>query len=214
LSASAAVPDPPAPEELDPLIEEWAAGRPLVRCHSSEFGATEFNTSRSSGRFRPFTVNRRTMPTLYGAEDFPAALSETVFHDVPIAGPGRAILQSSLTPWLSSTIAPRRTLRLADLRGHGLGRLGVTRLQLIESPASEYPATTAWSLALYQCPRTPDGILWTSRQYDRSAALILFGRRVRRRDLEVVQPPRPLAFGNGLEDVRAAAEQAAILIIE
>lgn len=206
--------DPPAPDELDPLIEEWPAGRGIVRCHSSEYGATEFNPTRSAGRFRPFTVNRRTISTLYGAKNLEGALSETVFHDVPVAGPSRQILISSLIPWLQSMIAPTRPLRLADLRGFGLGRIGTTRAALIDSPASEYLTTAQWAKALYECPQQPDGILWTSRQYDRAATLILFGRRVPRRELRVIEPPRPLAIGEGLEDVRASAEAAGILIVE
>jgi len=154
------------------------------------------------------------VPTLYGAENFQAALSETVFHDVPISGPGREILISSLIPWLFSTIAPRRGLRLVDLRGYGLRRLELRRADLIETPASEYPALAPWGAAFYNCPEAPDGIIWISRQYDRSAALMLFGGRVPRRDLEVVAPPLPLAVGRGLDDVRDAAEAAGILIVE
>jgi hypothetical protein len=214
LSRSGRLGDPPAPGELDPLIEEWPAGREIIRCHSSDYGATEFNPSRRPGRFRPFTVTRRTVPTLYGAEDIDAALSETMFHDVPVSGSGRQILVSSLLPWLQSTIAPTRQLRLVDLRGFGLRRIGTTRASMIDSPATSYEATARWARALHECPRLPDGLLWICRQYDLSAALILFGRRVSRHELRVVQPPRPLAIGPGLDSVRAAAESAGILIVE
>jgi RES domain len=214
LSRSEHLPEPPAPEELDPLIGEWAAGRDIVRCHSSAYGATEFNASRGPGRFRPFTVNRRTVPTLYGAEGLEAALSETIFHDVPVGGFDRQILISSLLPWLRSTLAPTRTLRLVDLRELGLGHIGATRATLIESPASQYATTARWAHALYLAPSEPDGLLWRSRQYDRQAALMLFGGRVTRRELRVVRPPGPLAIGEGLEAVRAAAEAAGILIVE
>jgi RES domain len=213
-SSPSRVPEPPPADELDPLVEEWEPGRPIGRCHSSVYRATEFNATRSAGRFRPFTSARRTVPTLYGAEDFQAALSETVFQDVPVSGPGREVLISSLRPWLFSTIAARRVLRLVDLRGHGLRRLQLRRGDLINTPASDYPALARWGAAFYACPQAPDGIIWVSRQYDRSAALMLFGRRVSRRDLEVIDPPLPLAFGKGLEDVRDAAESAGILIVE
>lgn len=213
-SAEEVLGDPPAPEELDPLIEEWSAEQSIIRCHISEYGATEFNPTRSAGRFRPFTAKRKTVPTLYGAESLEGALSETVFHDVPVTGAGRQILISSLTSFLQSTIVPTRPLRLADLRGFGLGRLGTTRAALIDSPARNYPATAKWAKALYECPQQPDGLIWISRQYDRAAALILFGRRVSRSELRVIEPPSPLAIGAGLEDVRASAEAAGILIVE
>jgi hypothetical protein len=214
LSRSGQPPDPPVPEALDPLIEEWPAGREIVRCHSSEYGATEFNATRGPGRFRPVTVNRRTVPTLYGADGFEGTLSETIFHDVPVVGPDRQILISSLLPWLQSTIAATRILRLVDLRGFGLGRIGASRATLIDSPASEYATTARWAQALYEASSEPDGLLWTSRQYDRQAALMLFGRRVARRELRIIWPPRPLAIGAGLDSVRAAAETAGILIVE
>lgn len=214
LSRRGKLPEPLPPDDLDPLIEEWPAERQIVRCHSSAFGATEFNATRSPGRFRPFTARGRTVPTLYGAEGLEAALSETIFHDVPVAGPGRQILISSLLPWLRSTIASTRPLRLVDLRGFGLRRVGATRSGLIDSPASHYAATTRWAQALHQARYGPDGLLWTSRQYDRQAALILFGGRVARRELRVIEPPRPLALGDGLDAVRAAAEAVGILIIE
>jgi hypothetical protein len=154
------------------------------------------------------------MPTLYGADSFEGALSETVFHDVPVAGPDKRVLISSLVPWLHSTIAPVRALRLADVSGFGLRRIGTTRTALIDAPASEYPATAQWARALYSCPQEPDGIIWISRQYDRAAAMILFGRRVSRRELRLIEPPRPLGIGDGLDDVRSAAEAAGILVVE
>jgi len=113
-----------------------------------------------------------------------------------------------------STLASSRTLRLASLHGNGLRRVGATRAQLIDSEADQYPALTAWGQALHDCQATPDGIIWRSRHYDDSYTFVLFGDRVRRPELEVVEAPLPLAIGRGLERVMELAEQANITIID
>ena len=48
------VPDVPDPLP-DPRVHTWPAGDPIVRCHHISMGATEFNTSNVSRRFRPVT---------------------------------------------------------------------------------------------------------------------------------------------------------------
>ncbi len=53
-----------------------------------------------------------------------------------------------------------------------------------------------------------------SRQNDGAQALLLFGDRVARQDLEVTGPPLPLAFGRGLEELQTAAEKAGILVYD
>jgi hypothetical protein len=113
-----------------------------------------------------------------------------------------------------STLACKRTLRLASLHGHGLRRVRATRAQLIDSEADQYSALAAWGQALHDCPAEPDGIVWRSRHYDDSYVFILLGDRVRRRDLEIVEPPVPLAVGRGLERALQLAELAGITIAE
>jgi hypothetical protein len=102
---------------------------------------------------------------------------------------------------------PRYALR-------GLRRVGAARAQLIDSEADQYPALAAWDQALHDCPAKSDGIVWRSRQYDGSYAFVLYGDRVRRQELQVVEPPLPLAVGRGLERVMELAEQADITIVD
>lgn len=154
------------------------------------------------------------MPFLYAADDIHGAMSETLFHNVPVRGPGRAVLRSRLLPMLISTLAPRRTLTLIQLHGFGLRRLQVSRAELIESEASQYRRTAAWAQALHACRPDVDGLIWISRQHDSSRALMLFGDRLRREDLEVVEASLPLYNGPGLERVQLAAEQAGIAVLE
>jgi len=153
------------------------------------------------------------VPTLYGSNTLDGALSETVFHDVPVRGAFRAVRQGDLTPLMISTLAPKRDLRLAQLHGHGLRRLGLRRSQLLDSEADRYPRTRPWARALHGADSELDGLIWVSRQHDTSRALVLFGDRVERGDLQVVEPPLPLAWGPGLERVQGSAEKAGILVI-
>jgi hypothetical protein len=213
LSSSAGVPAPKAAGELDPLVTEWAAGRPIVRCHNARHGPAEFNRTASPGRFRPVRRRGRIVGTLYGSEDLAGAVSETVFHDLPVGAGPRFLRVEALAPVVASTLSARRLLRLASLHGHGLRRLGATRAQLIDSEADRYPWLAAWGQALHDCPAAPDGLAWRSRHYDDSYALLLFGDRVRRRDLEVVEPPLPLAVGRGLERLMELAERAGITLV-
>lgn len=153
------------------------------------------------------------MSTLYGASTFNGAVSETIFHNVPVRG-YRGILASSLRPLQASTLQCRRALRLVDLRGFGLQRLGVTRRELIDSNPDSYPVTRAWAASLYQAVEDADGMIWVARQHDTSEAILLFGTRVEQGDLEMIAPPRHLAPAGKIEpDVLAAAELAGIAIV-
>lgn len=209
--------DPPVPDpaRLDPLLQTWPSGERIVRCHDSRFGATEFNPGLGRGRFHPFrTATGSAVPTLYGASSLNGALSETVFHDVPLRGPVRVVLRPLLKPMQVSTVVAVRELTLAQLHGYGLRRLEVSRAELLESDAARYGETVRWAQALHACRERVDGLVWVSRQYDTAFALVLFGDRVVRKDLEVAEPPLPLYVGPGFDGLQEAAEQAGITVLE
>jgi hypothetical protein len=156
----------------------------------------------------------RIVGTVYGAQDDAGALAESVFRPVPVGAAVKQVGRARLVPILISTLASNRPLSLASLHGNGLRRIGASRAQLIDSEADEYPALSVWGQALHDCPARPDGIVWRSRHYDDSYVFVLFGDRVRRRELQVVEPPLPLAVGRGLERVMELAEQAEITIVD
>jgi hypothetical protein len=214
VSSSAAVPDPPPADQLDPLVREWGPGVPIVRSHNVAFGATEFNSTASAGRFRPVRRRGRIVGTLYGADDDAGAISETAFHDVPVGVERPLVRLSALTPFVVSTVAARRELRLAWLHGEGLRRIGATRAQLSDTEADQYQALAPWGQALHDCPAEPDGIAWRSRHYDDAYAALLFADRVPRRELEVVVPPVPLVVGRGRERLFELAERAGITLVD
>jgi len=214
LSPSVRIPAPPNPQTLDPLMTIWPAGKQITRCHPSTFGATEFNPrARTPGRFRPIRVGKRVVATLYAADNSDGAISETVFHDVPVEGTDKRVRLSRFDIVLLSTLEIERDLQLIRLHGHGFQRLHINRASLIESEADRYREVALWGQALHDCPARADGLVWRSRHYDDSYAVLLFGDRLRRRDLQVAAPSLPLAIARGLEMVEAAAEDAGITLV-
>jgi hypothetical protein len=208
------VPDVPKPLPK-PLEDIWPAGRPIIRCHNVALGATEFNASTDSRRFRAVQRHGAIVPTLYGADLVKGALSESVFHDVPVRGNGHRIQRKALVPMMRSTVIPKRDLRLVRLHSDGLKRLGVKHAELIESSARQYPRTAAWGQALYDLGNH-DGLVWQSRQFNASYAIMLWGDRVKRRkdiDVDEANPPLSLFLGPGFDGVQQLADDCLITVV-
>jgi hypothetical protein len=113
-----------------------------------------------------------------------------------------------------STVAARRDLTLIQLHGHGLRRLGASRAELIDSEVWQYARTAAWAAALHFRREGADGLIWVSRKFDTAFALVLFGDRVVRSDIEVIEHPLPLFLGDGYAEIQRIAGLASITIIE
>jgi hypothetical protein len=210
------VPAPPVPLP-DPLEEIWPAGTPIVRCHPATRGSNELNPGPDLRRFRPFAAgDGQIIPTIYGSDTFKGAVSETVFHDVPVRGDDREIDLARLRPYLVSGILPVRDLRLASVRANGLRRLRVTHAELIETTAADYSLTVPWARAIWAHSARFDGLIWMSRQHNTSAAIMLFGRHdgsgVLRDELvaDPDEPPRLICDGRGLDDVLKFAAECEI----
>lgn len=117
-------------------------------------------------------------------------------------------------PLQASTLMATRALRLIDLRGFGLPRLGVSRRELVEARPGHYPITRAWAAALYGAVENADGMIWIARQHDVTEAILLFGTRIDRNELKVIAAPRALAPAGTLDTaVIVAAETAGIIIV-
>jgi RES domain len=207
---------PPVPNPLPaPLVRTWPKGDPIIRCYKGTMGAHEFNTTNASRRFRPVTSKGVIVPTLYGADLVEGALSESVFHDVPVRGKGRRIQRKALVQWIRSTLIPTRDLQLGQLHGAGLDRLGATHAELIESSSRQYPRTAAWGQALYE-HGDYDGLVWRSRQFNDSYSLMLWGDRVDRfKDLKLDTASAPLSLwvGAGFDEVQRLANARRITVV-
>ncbi len=207
---------PPRAVDLDPLIAEVRAGTLLFRVHLVHRRPTEFNPGKGDPtRFAPLHAGdpRVVVPTLYASASIPGAFSESIFHDVPYRGPAKRILVSRLDPLSLSAITMQRDLRLAQIAGPGLRRIGVRRRDLIDGGPGTYADTVAWASALHDCPAEPDGLLWMSRQDDTVQAVVLFGDRVDSGDLSATSGPIALSSSPGLDLVDEAANDAGITVI-
>jgi hypothetical protein len=211
---------------LRPAVAGWLAGRPIVRAHPSDFGATEFNgRPDTDNRFSPIRAGRGVVPVLHGAADVAAAASETIVHTIPAAEGATRELRPRQVPlapyvsWVWSTVACRRDLTLVSLRGDGFRRLGVTRAQLILGGRGDWPVTRRWAEALHRDAPHADGLWWTSRQAARRDAVMLFGRHrgraggVARSDLQVVAAPLPFLAPEGFERLSDAAIQLNVTLL-
>jgi len=210
-------PVPPFPEDADPLVVIWPAGQGIVRVYDALHSPRAFwaGTATRPGRFHPFTpvAAPAPVPVLYGSDGLAGAISETVFQDVAVRGT-KHVPYATLRRELGITLAAVRDLRLADLTGHGLRRLGATRAEIIDSDPRSYPHTARWARGLHAHPGHLDGIQWVSRQYDTALAVMLFGDRVQESDLDIAPAtvPMPLALGLGFDTVQDLADQADITI--
>lgn len=218
----ATCPLPPGAEDTDPLIRTYDAGTRLVGVRSvlrDGHAFTDFSRGAplTPGRFSPFVPDgeEQHVAVLCSAEDLEGAISETVFHDVPVRG-DKSVPRRRLQDTVATTVEVQRTLTLVHLTSSGLSRLGVARTELIESGPRVYPTTAAWARALHACPSAPDGLLWVSRQRDTSICVVLFGGRVGQEDVQpaAALAPMPLYDGAGYERVAHVADQAGITLTE
>lgn len=211
------VPSPPDFRRLKPLIHTWPSGQPIIRIFSQPHRPNAFNPGGHggvSGRFSFFEdVDGATVPIMYGSNSPDGAISETVFHDVPIRGPNRRVLESRLSSLSIATLEPARDLTLVELFGHGLRRLQVRAQDLTDTEPTAYIKTVPWAKALHHALSDIDGLIWMSRQFNSAKALALFGDRLSSGDLHAVEPPLPLRLGAGRELVDTAANDAGIVII-
>ena len=114
-----------------------------------------------------------------------------------------------------SSIIPARDLRLVRLHGAGLSRLGVTHGELIETGSAQYHLTAIWGQALYDLGGY-DGLVWRSRQFNDSHALMLWGDRVNRfthLEADPDNPPLLLYGGVGFDHVQQLADESGITVV-
>lgn len=218
MEPSQGVPPPPDLGRVVPLVESWPRSTPIVRVFSSKRRPHAFNPGsdppRVQGRFHFFAdAGGAIVPVLYGSDHEDGAISETVFHDVPVRGDLRVVLESRLDSLSLVTLRPGRDLRLVQLLGHGLRRLRVGASSLTDTEAAEYPHTVAWARAIHAAIPEADGLVWMSRQFNAAKALVLFGDRVAARELTVEDVPLPLRAGPGRVRVERAANEAGIVIV-
>lgn len=211
-------PDPPEVFPNAPRTCLWKSDQTMSRVYHLDYPPKSFNPGTRTepcGRFHFFEADDGSrVPVLYAAAAVDAAISETVFHDLPVSPNQPAVVtESRLSKYGLVIIRALRDLTLIELYGHGLRQLGLRPENLTSTGPGEYPRTVRWARALHAAVPEADGLVWMSRQFNAEQALILFGDRVQEADLEVIVEGVPLRTGAGRAFVNHAANAAGVLIV-
>lgn len=165
-SAAGPPPHPPPPADLArrdlPLVE--VAG-PWLRSYRLAYTPLYFGCS---GRER-FDAPDGRYGVCYAGDDDACAFIETFGHQTG----RRVVTVSELLGRGRARLTAGRPLRLVDLRGPGLARLGADNAL---AAGSDYGTAQAWSAALWSHPAAPDGLLYWARHDPSLTAVALFDR--------------------------------------
>jgi hypothetical protein len=116
----------------------------------------------------------------YVAQDQPGAFIETFgqLYNKQVNLP-RSLTSTVLSTRAVSELACEQSLRLVDLTGSGLARIGAdSRLH-----SADYEASQRWSEALHGHPDAPDGILYRSRHDPDRKVAAIFNASLKWREL-------------------------------
>lgn len=206
----------PSPPEPFPAVNRraLAAGSEIHRIHDSTYAANGFNPGQGRpSRFAPLIrPDGSAIPTLYAADGHECAAHESVFHEVQHDARRKTIPFLALESLSHAVLRTRRELVLASLFEPDLNAWGLTRGQLIDTLAVDYPDTARWALAIHQRWPDLDGLVWTSRRCDPQKAYLLFGDRVAEAELERVAEARIIASNDELAALRRFGARAGITI--
>jgi hypothetical protein len=177
----------------------------------------EFNSANvGSARFSPLVDTTGTViPTLYAGTTLDCAMMETVFHDVPfVPGPKNWSKATHISGKVYSQLFLSRDLALIDLSAIPLRKLGISRVELIESDASHYPKTRTSALALHDQYRAAEGLTWTSRQADPARAIVLFEDHLAAATMTVTRSPVSLLQpdGSAISEVIGLAQRLGVFL--
>jgi hypothetical protein len=160
-------------------------GTPLFRVYDGAYGYDQHNPGFGDTRFAPIddpTTGIR-LPNMYLGATPTTVLLETLFHDVHDTG-SKVIYQQHLVERLLAHMVVPVDATLGDLRDSALDDLGLTRSQVVSSPAEHYPCTRRLAIAALAQSHTPplQGLIWHSRQAELASAppqevIALFGER-------------------------------------
>lgn len=168
---------PLVPSHLPTLpLESIRTGTTLFRVGISAFPANAWDARPNADyRFSPLPASRgRILPVIYCGATADVALLETVLRfDVP----GGVLQFDRLTGKFLAEVETTRDLALIPLVGPAARLLGEgTAFHVALCPASDYPRTREWAMALRNTHPDADGITWISRQHGEARALMIWRR--------------------------------------
>jgi hypothetical protein len=155
---------------------------------------------RGCGRFHPiFDRSGRPISTLYAADTLAGAAMETLFRMSVMNAVPRYVPRRYVNLHAYAMLAPRRDL---------------VRARLLEPGPEHYAGTARWAEALHRGSRWADGLTWYSRQFDGAVCVMLFGDRVKSRDLATEHKTVSFTDEAALLMLLDIAQQAGITITE
>lgn len=133
------------------------------RFHNKNHSALHFGKQLS----HRFDDPEQRFGVLYVARHREGAFAEVFLRNIE---PYRFVTTDVLENKVLSMITMDRSLKLVDLAGIGLARMGIdSRLA-----TGSYAVSQCWSHAFQKHPQTPDGILYRSRHYPRHLCAAIF----------------------------------------
>lgn len=169
------------PGAVEPFfVDTLAADTIWFHVYSTESHAnTPYTFARGWGdtRFAPIKDGGGiAVHTYYAASRPDVAYMESVLHDTALSPPG-VFEVATLVHYHLATI---RLPGIAFVNFHTpyLPALGLTRTQLVDSPAACYPETRSWSQAAFQQRTSSQAVGYGSRRHDGGQCLMLFGQRI------------------------------------
>ena len=211
LAPTGIVPKPPA--SFPTHVTDLAVGTLLWRIHAESLAGDAFNPGFGASRFAPIGPVRKRVPTAYAADEFEAAVYETLFHDLDPAQPFKTYSLGKLADVRCSVLRVASPLALRSFLAPDPMKLGVARNQLIDTSVREFADTRRWFTALHRKDAGTHGMAWESRAYPSSMAMMFFGDRVPPAALSVVNTVRIDADPSLASRFKALADRSGVTLI-
>jgi hypothetical protein len=149
-------------------LTEVAAATAWWRVHRSARGPVFFGPAPGDPPTNRFDAPNGQYRTLYLGESFAGAFVETLLRVPRLPYVQRAELEERS----ASRLDNEAVLRLVDLRGPGLSKIGVDN----SLTTCTYDVSGQWALALWQHKDQPDGLLYRSRHDPHHTCAAIFDR--------------------------------------
>jgi hypothetical protein len=159
---------PELAESFRLVIRAFPPSRAWMRIHPSADAPLYFGQAPRNR----FDAPAGEFGVLYVAADALGAFVETFGHETGV----RFVTSAELGKRCLAVITPAGALRLADLRGKGLARMGADAALI---SGLDYDLSRRWARAIHDHPRKPDGILYRARHDPARTCAAIFDRAER-----------------------------------
>lgn len=164
---------PPLDFDTIGLKVKEVSPRKLKRISRHDSGEPYFGRWASSR----FDSPDKKFGTCYCGQTLAATIAETILHDeIPVGGAFR-IREEEFEKRFLVTYDGGHPLRLADLTGASLKRLGGDNNLSAETP---YTVTQQWGAAVHGHPERVDGLLFVSKNLNDQQVVVVFDRARRK----------------------------------